>query len=125
MSNEKWDLHTYRKDRNAARAENMEKQKTYSKKSLLDNVQKKFTTTMIGALDIFEKLFGHLWGHGKPESALTQEEKEYRHDWEDARAAILNNGNNQARGAMDEISQHSVQKERYRLDFEVKGKGNE
>ena len=121
MSN-KWDLHTYRKNRDKARAENLEKQKTYSKKQLLDNIQKKFTTTMIGALDVFEKMFGHLWGHGKHESDLTQSEKEYRHEWEEARAAILNNGNNQARGAMDEISQHSVKKEKYRMDFVVKGK---
>ena len=42
-----------------------------SKKRLLNNIKKKFDTTIIGSLAAFEEEFGYLWGHGKHYSELT------------------------------------------------------
>jgi hypothetical protein len=65
---------------------------------LLDSVYKKFQTTMIGALAKFEDNFGHLW------DSDTLESERFEMVWEDTRNSILNNGNKQARLALNEIS---------------------
>ena len=49
-----------------------------SKKRLLNNIKKKFDTTIIGSLAAFEEEFGYLWGHGKHYSELTDSEAEFR-----------------------------------------------
>jgi len=56
-----------------------------SKKRLLNNIKKKFDTTIIGSLAVFEEEFGELWGHGSHVSELTTEQAEYRHLWQEAR----------------------------------------
>ena len=43
-----------------------EKYNEFSKKRLLNNLEKKFNTTIIGSLAVFEEELGHLWGHGLP-----------------------------------------------------------
>lgn len=70
---------------------------TNQEKELIDNIYKKFQTTMIGSLARFENSFGHLW-----------EEESERGDkfadmWEYVRNSILNNGNKQARAAIDDL----------------------
>ena len=44
----------------------------FSKKRLLNNLEKKFNTTIIGSLSVFEEEFGELWGHGLPNDQLTE-----------------------------------------------------
>lgn len=65
---------------------------------LLYNVQKKFQTTMIGALARFEETFGYLWEKEHKDRELFEQK------WEDTRNSILNNGNKQLRSALNEIS---------------------
>ena len=70
-----------------------DKYKDSSKKRLLNNLKKKFDTTTIGSLAIVEDIFGELWGHGVHYNELTDEEKEWREDWNEARTKILDLGN--------------------------------
>lgn len=87
-----------------------------SKRRLINNIKKKFNTTMIGSLSLIEEYFGELWGHNK-EGALTQEEREYLEKWQLLRCEILDKGNSQSRAAINEISEYSFSWERYSMQF--------
>ena len=99
---------------------NEEKYKENSKKRLITNVEKKFKTTMIGSLAVFEKHFGFLWGHG--DNNPTEEQIHFRDLWEESRTEILNNGNTQLRIAQEEIAQYTMTWNRYHTDFIIKDK---
>lgn len=68
---------------------------------------KRFQTTMIGSLFEFEKTFGYLWGHDKEESELTDKELDFLDRWDSVRNQILNNGNNQLRKAIADLSKNN------------------
>lgn len=68
---------------------------------------KRFQTTMIGALFEFEKAFGYLWGQEKDENDLTEKELDFLDRWDTVRNQILNNGNNQLRKAISDLSKNS------------------
>ena len=104
--------------REEIKKKNQESYKENSKKRLINNIDKKFKTTMIGSLAVFEKYFGSLWGHGEP--SLTEEQKHFRELWEEARTDILNNGNTQMRIAQEEIAQYSMTWNRYKTEFIIK-----
>jgi hypothetical protein len=70
---------------------------TNQEKELIDKVYKRFQTTMIGAIARFENVFGHLW------EQESRQGDEFADMWEYARNSILNNGNKQARAAIDDI----------------------
>jgi hypothetical protein len=99
------------------REENEKRYQIYSRKRLIDNLTKKFSTTMIGALSEIEKTFGHLWGQGLNERDLTKSERDMREKYMELRTKILNNGNNQLRAAIEELNQYSTEWQRYRVDF--------
>jgi hypothetical protein len=80
----------------------------------------KIRTSFIGALDAFEKNFGFLWGHGKRDEDRTPEEKAMHDIWVKTRTEVLNNGNNQLRGARNEIANPTVRWNRYHLELPVK-----
>ena len=73
-------------------------------KNQIDILTKRFQTTMIGALFEFEKAFGYLWGQDKEYDNLTDKELEFSELWDDTRNQILNNGNNQLRKAISDLS---------------------
>lgn len=104
--------------REEIKKKNQESYKENSKKRLINNIDKKIKTTMIGSLAVFEKYFGSLWGHG--ERSLTEEQKHFRELWEEARTDILNNGNTQMRIAQEEIAQYSMTWNRYKTEFIIK-----
>ena len=103
-----------------ARKANEEKFKTDSKKRLVKNIEKKFQTTMIGSLSSFENVFGELWGHGKTDENLTDEEIYWRAKWEVVRTEVLNNGNHQLRGAIEEVMEYTMTWNRYKTEFILK-----
>lgn len=75
----------------------------------MDNQQKniltkRFQTTMIGSLFEFEKAFGYLWGQDKEDKDLTDRELEFLDRWDTVRNQILNNGNNQLRKAISDLT---------------------
>lgn len=84
------------------------------------NLEKRFQTTMIGALAKFEDAFGQLWGHTKDENELTDKELDMRDLWERTRMLILNNGNHQMRSAISELNKFIRSKYRYNYKFYVK-----
>jgi hypothetical protein len=67
---------------------------------------KRFQTTMIGALFEFEKAFGYLWGQDKEDDELTDKELDFLDRWDNVRNQILNNGNNQLRKAIADLSKN-------------------
>jgi hypothetical protein len=91
-----------------------EQYKENSKKRLLNNIKKKFDTTIIGSLAAFEEEFGYLWGHGKHYSELTDQE---------VRSKILDNGNFNLRSAQSEISQYTLSWNRYVTKFNFRNQG--
>ena len=102
----------------AAHKQKEAKSKEYeerSKKRLSNIVSTKMNTSFIGAISSCENHFGFLWGHGKSEEELTQDEIEMREVWDEIRAEILDNGNTQLRAAVNEIGNYSVSWDRYTL----------
>ena len=100
-----------------------EKQQVFqenSKRRLMTNVEKKFNTTIIGSLAVFEEFFGCLWGHGKRVEDLNHEEQEWRKIWAIARSRILDNGNSNLRAAQNEIAQYTLHWDRYVVKMPVK-----
>jgi len=59
----------------------------------IHEAQKRLRTTFIGAIASMEKHFGSLWGHGKNERDLTDEERWWRERWNRCRTEILDHGN--------------------------------
>lgn len=112
------DFFYQRKLKDEARKRNSQLYRDNSKKQLAYNIERKFKTTMIGALARFEEIFGYLWGHGKDK--LTQTELEFKKMWDKARTEILDNGNNQLRTALDEINHYSVEFQKYKTEFIIK-----
>ena len=71
-----------------------------NEQDLLNSIYRKFQTTMIGALARFEDNFGDLWDND------SEEANRFASIWEDTRNSILNNGNKQARSAINEITDY-------------------
>lgn len=95
------------------------KYKENSKKRLLTNIDKKFKTTIIGSLAVFEDFFGELWGHGIRVDDLTEEQQTFRKLWLEARSKILDNGNSNLRAAQSEIAQYTMTWDRYITELMV------
>jgi len=89
-----------------------------SKRRLLATLDKKFNTTMIGALARFEEEFGELWGHKSED--ITAEQAKYRERWQAVRDAVLDNGNKQRRAAQEEIAQYTMSWNKYKTEFIIK-----
>lgn len=90
------------------------------KKGIINQISKRFQTTMIGSLARFEDAFGYLWGHNS-DKALTEKQLEFLESWDYVRTSILNHGNNQMREAIDEIIDHiEKEQELYRYNFIIK-----
>lgn len=104
-----------------------ERKQRYSKnKSLADktrikeDVRKKLMTTMIGALDAFEKQFGELWGWEKQYEDLTDTELEFNNKWEQARSDILDNGHSQISAILNELDSYNIEWNGYQTNFTIK-----
>ena len=96
------------------------KYKDKSKKRLSNIVSTKIKTSFIGAISSCEEHFGFLWGHGKNEEELDENELAMREIWENVRAGILDNGNTQLRATINEINNYSITWERYHVDLPIR-----
>ena len=92
-----------------------QRKKEVSKDELFKSCKKKIQTTMIGALDVLEKRFGFLWSHDNLED-LSQEQKQLKDMYDEARADILDKGNNQIRNLESEFSNYEVTKKRHKIN---------
>lgn len=104
-----------------------EKYKIDSRDRLAKILKKKIQTTMIGSLSTIEDAFGFLWGKDKPESELTEQEKQMAELYQEVRSDILDKGNTQVRNTDVELSQYDVEWKKYSMKLPVRpGKrGNE
>lgn len=93
--------------------------KDASKKRLLNNIKKKFDTTIIGSLATFEEQFGELWGHGLSYNELDEDQIYWREIWSDTRTKILDTGNSNSRAAQSEIAEYSLSWNKYVTNFVV------
>lgn len=93
-----------------------------SKKRLGTIIGTKIKTSFIGAISSCENNFGFLWGHGKNEEELTEEEISMKEIWEEIRTEILDNGNTQLRAASNEIGNYSITWDRYSIGLNLKDK---
>jgi len=92
-----------------------DKYREKSKKRLSNIITTKIRTSFIGAISSCEENFGFLWGHGKDDDDLTEEEASMKEVWEEIRTEILDNGNTQLRAATNEIEHYSINWERYSM----------
>ena len=99
-----------------------EKYREKSKKRLSTIIGTKIKTSFIGAISSCEKNFGFLWGHGKNEEDLTDQEIEMKEIWDEIRTEILDNGNTQLRAASNEIENYSINWDRYSIGLNSKDK---
>tara|TARA_B100000959_G_C14975039_1_gene621227 strand:+ start:2286 stop:2663 length:378 start_codon:yes stop_codon:yes gene_type:complete len=95
------------------------KYKERSKKRLSSIVSTKMKTSFIGAISACESHIGFLWGHGKPDNELSEEEVSMKEIWENVRAQILDNGNSQLRATMNEMNQYTISWTRYHVDLNI------
>jgi hypothetical protein len=113
------------KQREQQKKEALAASKEASTLRLQEVVRKKMTTTMIGALDSFEKAFGYLWGQGKHFNELTDNQKDFRDLWSETRNQVLNKSNAQLRNLLAETSEYTVLWEGKHIDFKLVDKNND
>ncbi len=97
-----------------------------NREKLIDDVEKRLKTIMIGSISRFENTFGYLWNHGF--DIDTDQHEFFRRKWDDLRNDLLNHGNNQIRLAVDTIYDFFDQKEnkyKYSYKFSVNNKNKE
>lgn len=90
---------------------------------LLDMLETRFKTIMIGAISRFENSFGYLWAHDRePE---TKNEQYFADKWEALRMDLLNHGNNQIRLAISDTVNffRKANKYQYNYKFIMNNKG--
>lgn len=80
--------------------------------------QRHAQTIMIGALARIEEKFGDLWGHGKDDSELSNEEVYWQNIWLDLRTSILDLGN-------DLIKDLDDRSYKYSYTFKARKLGND
>jgi len=91
-----------------------------NKKNLIKQLNKRFQTTIIGALARMEDNFGYLWGHNS-DKELSEKQEEFLNLWETTRTSILNHGNHQMRNAIDDVIDFlDAEQEYYRYNFIIK-----
>jgi len=95
------------------------------REKLIDDIEKRLKTIMIGSISRFENTFGYLWNHGT--DVDTDQQEFFRRKWDDLRNDLLNHGNNQIRLAVDSLYDFFDQKENkykysYKFSFNNKNK---
>jgi len=119
-------LDTYRISELLDKEEKLQKillSESSNKKNLIDNINRRFTTSIIGALDSIQKDLGNLWGDNKPYKELNENQKAWREVWIDLRKTILDKGHSQARAAIADIESFDTSL-KYRYVFGLKNETN-
>jgi hypothetical protein len=102
----------------------MKKRQNYSRRQVVQQLETRFKTLMIGCLSRFEAEFGTLWNN-ELEPSNTQEEY-FRDKWEELRHDILDHGNNQMRQGLEELAEYLNSVDKYHLQvFYNQNKGDQ
>lgn len=97
-----------------------------NQEKLIDDIEKRLKTVMIGSISRFENTFGYLWNHGN--EIDSDQHDFFRRKWDDLRNDLLNHGNNQIRLAVDALYDFFDSKDnqyKYSYNFSVKNKEKE
>lgn len=86
-----------------------------SNQKIIQEIEKRFKTLMIGSISRFEQSFGYLWNHGH--EPTNNKEEFFRDKWEDLRYDLLNHGNNQMRLAVSELSSYLNNESKYTYKY--------
>ena len=86
------------------------------KRHLLNKIETRFKTIMIGSLAKIEDNLGFLWAYDTDDK-LTDEQQKYLDIWENLRNEILNHGNYHLREGLDDIEDYFDREERYSYKF--------
>ena len=81
-------------------------------KDIKKDIQKKFTTTIIGSLAKFEESFGYLWDND------TEAANAYYQLWMKTRNDVLNHGNRQLRSCLDILQEFLEHEDKYPVKYE-------
>lgn len=68
---------------------------------IIDSIQKRFQTAMIGSLARIEDYLGFVWGHNQ--DMISIEQADNRQLWQDLRDDILDHNNYQMRAALNDV----------------------
>lgn len=63
----------------------------------------------VGSISSFENHFGVLWGHGLPESRLTDKQKQFLTVWKECRDELFDKGNDLIKAAEKDLGLLSEQ----------------
>ena len=131
-------VHQLRLLRKKAREAQQEKYREESRKRLGRIAATKMRTCFVGDIAACEEVLGFLWGHGKKESDLTDDEKQFLQLWNQLRNRMLTNGNNQIRAFNNELERNTIHWDRFQMavravptteetpdSFEMKGNQND
>lgn len=91
---------------------------------LQESLGKFMMTSLIGTIEIFEKSFGELWGHGKDEADLNDDEFYWREVWEFARTQLLDKGHKQQDKAKRAIEEYDLEPRTRHYNIFKNGRGN-
>lgn len=82
---------------------------------VLDSVLKRYKTVFIGSVDAIDKIIGViLWGYGKPEEELTDDDRAWLPLRAELRKKILDMGNKNMRDSEDQLSDYDfIQKKSF------------
>ena len=89
---------------------------------LRDKIEKSIKTPIVGALIALENSrFGELWGHGKNKGELSEDEEQWRAEWEEVRNEILDKCEDGIGCADYHLSRFKVQaKSNYKYNYHFK-----
>jgi transcription termination factor Rho len=100
-----------------------DRSKEVNQQALYKFAEKCIRTTMIGSLDAIEKNFGFLWNFDSQEE-MTEEQKILKNIYEEARAFILDKGNNQIRFLKNEFADYEITRKKYHINLPVADSNN-
>jgi predicted DNA-binding protein YlxM (UPF0122 family) len=100
-----------------------DRSKEVSQQALYKFAEKCIRTTMIGSLDAIEKSFGFLWNFESQEE-MTEEQKLLKNIYDEARASILDKGNNQIRFLKNEFTDYEITRKKYHINLPVADANN-
>jgi hypothetical protein len=103
----------------AGAAEHSAHYRELSRGRLKAAVGRKGRTVIFGLVERFERAFGLLWGHGKPDAACTPEELAWRDAWARLRTDCLDHGHAQLRALDKELAEYEVEWLRHRRSLPV------
>jgi hypothetical protein len=89
-------------------------------RQIINDVETRFKTVMIGSIARVENYFGYLWGHPEKDN-ITDKQKEFKQLWEELRTEMLNHGNFHIRKGLEDLEESLArEQDRYEYTFYVK-----